>query len=140
MSIERFEVAVPDAVLDDLRQRLQRVRWADEFGNDDWAYGTNGGYLREIVAYWLVGYDWRVHEAAMNRSAHHRTVVQDVPIHFLRIPGVGPEPMPLILTHGWPWSFWDFQKVIGPLTDPAAHGGDRRDAFDLVVPSLPGFA
>jgi pimeloyl-ACP methyl ester carboxylesterase len=139
MPIERFEVAVPGAVLEDLEARLRRVRWADEFGNADWAYGTNGDYLREVVAYWLDGYDWRAHEAAMNRYEHHRTVVQDVPIHFLRVRGTGPDPMPLILTHGWPWSFWDFQKVIGPLTDPQAHGGDAADAFDLVVPSLPGF-
>jgi pimeloyl-ACP methyl ester carboxylesterase len=140
MSIERFEITVPDAVLEDLEARVRRVRWADEFGNDDWAYGTSGEYLREVVAYWLDGYDWRAHEAAMNRYEHHRAVVQGVPVHFMRVRGSGPDPIPLVLTHGWPWSFWDFQKVIGPLTEPEAHGGDARDAFELVVPSLPGFA
>jgi pimeloyl-ACP methyl ester carboxylesterase len=139
MGIEQFEIAVPQAVLDDLAARLRNVRWADEFGNDDWAFGTSGAYLREVVAYWLDGYEWRGHEAAMNRHDHFRTEVQGCPIHFLRVPGRGPDPIPLILTHGWPWSFWDFRKVIGPLTDPAAHGGDPADAFELVVPSLPGF-
>src|SRR5262245_56539146 len=99
MSIERFEIAVPDAVREHLHDRLRRVRWADEFANVDWAYGTNGEYLRDVVAYWLDGYDWRAHEAAMNRYEHHRTEVQGVPIHFLRIRGTGPDPVPLVLTH-----------------------------------------
>jgi pimeloyl-ACP methyl ester carboxylesterase len=137
--IEPFTIDVPDAVLDDLRRRIAATRWAPDYANDDWGYGTNGAYLRELAEYWRDGYDWRRHEQAMNRFRHYRTVIEDVPIHFIHARGTGPAPMPLIMSHGWPWTFWDLHKVIGPLTDPAAHGGDPRDAFDVVVPSLPGF-
>jgi pimeloyl-ACP methyl ester carboxylesterase len=138
-AIERFVVDVPQAVLDDLRARIAATRWADDFDNDDWRYGANGAYLRELAAYWLDGYDWRAREAAMNRFAHWRTTIDGVPIHFIREPGKGPAPIPIMLNHGWPWSFWDFHKVIGPLADPAAHGGDPADAFEVIVPSLPGY-
>lgn len=139
MNIEPFKIAVDESVLADLKQRLERARWADDFGNDEWQYGTNTAYLKELVAYWRDRYDWRQHEAAMNAWPHFRTVIDDVPIHFMHIRGKGPQPIPLVVTHGWPWTFWDFRKVIGPLSDPAAHGGDPADAFDLVVPSLPGY-
>jgi pimeloyl-ACP methyl ester carboxylesterase len=138
--IEPFKVQVSDATLADLRQRLERVRWAHEVANDDWAYGTSGAYLKELVAYWRDGYDWRAREARINALPQFRTTIDGVPIHFVHVRGKGPKPMPLVLTHGWPWTFWDFQKVIGPLTDPAAYGGDPADAFDVVVPSLPGYA
>lgn len=134
-----FEIAIPQARLDDLRRRLEHVHWAPDMENDDWRYGTSGAYLRELVEYWLGAYDWRKHEAAMNAYDHFRSEVDGVPIHFLRKEGVGPAPLPLILTHGWPWTFWDFERVIGPLADPGAHGGDPADAFDVIVPSLPGF-
>jgi pimeloyl-ACP methyl ester carboxylesterase len=136
---EPFEIEVPESRLDDLRRRLECVRWAPDMGNEDWRYGTNGAYLRELVDHWLHGYDWRAHERAMNAYDHFRVPIDGIPIHFLHARGKGPRPLPLILTHGWPWTFWDFEKVIGPLTDPAAHGGDPADAFDVVVPSLPGF-
>ncbi len=134
-----FTIAVPEATLTDLRDRLTKTRWPNDFANPDWAYGTNRAYLTELVDYWLGGYDWRKHEQAMNAFSHYKTTIEDVPIHFIHEPGKGPNPMPLILTHGWPWTFWDFHKVIRPLTDPAAFGGDPQDAFDVVVPSLPGF-
>lgn len=140
MAPEPFTVAVPDRVIEDLQRRLAHVRWPDDVGNDDWRYGANRAYLEELVAYWRDGYDWRVHEARMNTYAHFRTVLDDVPIHFVHERGRGPSPVPLVLTHGWPWSFWDFEEVIRPLTDPAAFGGDPADSFDVVVPSLPGFA
>jgi len=136
---ERFEIAVPDDVLDDLHQRLAGTRWPDDPGNDDWRYGTNRRWLEELVAYWLDGYDWRAQEAAMNRFEHFRVVLDDVPVHYLRRRGVGPDPMPLVLTHGWPWTFWDFGDVVDALADPGAHGGDPLDAFEVVVPSLPGY-
>jgi pimeloyl-ACP methyl ester carboxylesterase len=139
MNIEPFSIAIDESQLVDLRQRLDRTRFADDFANDNWEYGTNGAYLRELVAYWREHYDWRTHERAMNAWPHFRTVIDEVPIHFMHIRGKGPKPIPLILSHGWPWTFWDFHKVIGPLSDPAAHGGDARDAFDVVVPSLPGY-
>ncbi|MFA5630652.1 MAG: epoxide hydrolase family protein [Porticoccaceae bacterium] len=139
MNIEKFTIAIPDAELDDLRQRLERVRWADDYANDDWRYGTNGAYLKELVSYWRDHYDWRKHEAAINAWPQFKTVIDDVPIHFIHVKGKGPNPTPIIITHGWPWTFWDFQNIIGPLTDPAAHGGDPADAFDVVIPSLPGY-
>jgi pimeloyl-ACP methyl ester carboxylesterase len=136
--LERFTIETPVATLDDLRERLERTRWAGEFANDDWRYGTNGAYLRELVGYWQDGYDWRAREVEMNRFAHWRTVINGVPVHFIREAGKGPAPMPILLNHGWPWTFWDFRKVILPLADPAAFGGDPADAFDVIV-SLPGF-
>lgn len=135
-----FEVAIPDEDLADLRARLARTRFADDFANASWAYGVDGSYLRELVTYWLDAFDWRGVEAEMNAYAHHRVTLDGLPIHYLHAPGRGPAPLPLVLTHGWPWTFWDFGKVIGPLADPAVHGGDPADAFDVVVPSLPGFA
>jgi len=139
MNQESFKIAVPDAVLSDLRDRLSRVRYPIDFANENWAYGTNRAYLEELVAYWRDQYDWRKHEAEINRFAHYRTTIDGVPIHFIHEPGKGPKPIPLILSHGWPWTFWDLQKVIRPLADPAAFDGDPADAFDVVVPSLPGF-
>ncbi len=139
MKIEKFSITIGDDVLADLKDRLNKTRWAEDFANDGWQYGTNGRYLKELVDYWRDNYDWRRHERAINAWPQFRTVIDDVPIHFLHVRGKGPKPAPLILSHGWPWTFWDFQKVIGPLTDPAAHGGDPADAFDLVIPSLPGY-
>jgi pimeloyl-ACP methyl ester carboxylesterase len=138
VTVEAFSIHADDAVLDDLKRRLDHTRWADDFANDQWNYGTNGAYLKELVEYWRERYDWRHHESRINSWPNFRTVIDQVPIHFLHVRGKGPAPMPLMLNHGWPWTFWDFQKVIGPLSDPAAHGGDSVDAFDLIVPSLPG--
>jgi len=136
---EAFHIEIPGAALGALRERLSHRRAAADFANDDWGYGTNGAYLNELVEYWLDGYDWRKHEAAMNSYPNQRVSIEGIPIHFIHQPGVGPDPMPLILTHGWPWTFWDYEKLIRPLADPAAFGGDPADAFDVVVPSLPGF-
>lgn len=137
--LERFTVEIPEARLSDLRQRLAAVRLPHDYANDDWSYGTNARFLTELVDYWRQGYDWRHHEQAINRFEHYRTTIDGLPIHFIRAPGRGPSPMPLILSHGWPWTFWDLHRVIGPLADPAAHGGDPRDAFEVIVPSMPGF-
>lgn len=137
--VDRFTIHVDDAVLVDLRERLVRMRWPRDLDNEDWGYGTNLDYLRSLVSYWIDGYDWREREAEMNRLSHYRTTIDDVPIHFIHERGRGPDPIPLVLTHGWPWTFWDYRDVIGPLSDPAAHGGDPADAFDVIVPSLPGF-
>ncbi len=139
MQPEPFTIDVPQASLDDLAERLRRSRLPLDFANDDWRYGTNRDYLEEFIEYWLSTYDWRTHEAAMNAFANYKVEIEDVPIHFVHERGVGPDPVPLILSHGWPWTFWDFKEVIRPLADPAAFGGDPADAFDVVVPSLPGF-
>jgi pimeloyl-ACP methyl ester carboxylesterase len=134
-----FEIAVPEDVLADLRDRLARTRLPQAFPDDGWTYGTDIAYLRELVDYWLHPYDWRKQEAELNRLDNFRVTIDDVPLHFVHTSGKGPKPLPLILSHGWPWTFWDCRHVIGPLTDPAAHGGEPDDAFDVVVPSLPGF-
>jgi pimeloyl-ACP methyl ester carboxylesterase len=134
-----FEIEIPQSRLDDLRRRLESIHWAPDLENDDWRYGANGGYLRELVDYWVERYDWRAQERAINAHDQFRVQLDEIPIHFLHVRGRGPSPQPIILSHGWPWTFWDFEKVIGPLSDPAAHGGDPADAFDVVVPSLPGF-
>ncbi len=139
MAAEPYTVHLPDEVLEDLQRRLVNARLPQDFANDDWGYGVNGAYLRELVDYWIEGYDWRAVEREINAFANYRTEIQGVPIHFIHERGKGPDPKPLILSHGWPWCFWDFHELIGPLTDPAAHGGDERDAFDVVLPSLPGF-
>lgn len=137
--MEQFTIDIADAVLDDLKRRIRDTRWPPQLDGLGWDYGFNREYLLELAASWLV-YDWRAEEARINGFAHYRTTIDDVPIHFIREPGKGPAPVPLILTHGWPWTFWDMQKVIRPLADPASFGGDPADAFEVIVPSLPGFA
>ena len=139
MQKEPFTITVPEEVLTDLHERLTKVRWAQDFANPNWEYGTNGDYLKELVEYWRDTYDWRKHEQEMNSFANYKTTIDGIPIHFIHEPGKGPNPTPLILSHGWPWTFWDFHKVIRPLTDPASFGGDPADAFDVIVPSLPGY-
>jgi pimeloyl-ACP methyl ester carboxylesterase len=139
MRPEPFVIAITDAVLDDLRQRLRSMRWPRDLGNDQWSYGFNADYLRSLVDTWLNDYEWRDVERRINTFQHYRVTIDDVPIHFIREPGCGPKPIPLIISHGWPSTFWDMQKVIRPLADPAAFGGDPADAFDVFVPSLPGF-
>jgi pimeloyl-ACP methyl ester carboxylesterase len=139
MNVEPFRIAVPDAALVDLRERLARTRFPDEIPNCGWTYGTNLAYLRELVAYWRKRYDWRAEEARLNRFRHFRARVGDLRTHFIHERGVGPEPFPLVITHGWPGSVAEFAKILGPLTDPARHGGNAADAFDVVAPSMPGY-
>ncbi len=139
MKIERFRIDVPQREIGALRMRLANTRWAPELDNEDWSYGVNGTYLRELMTYWQDGFDWRVQEARINSFPQFLAEIDGVPIHFIHVRGKGPNPVPIVLNHGWPWSFWDFKDVIMPLADPAAHGGDPKDAFDVIVPSLPGF-
>jgi microsomal epoxide hydrolase len=139
MRIEPFRIAVPDAVLTDLRQRLARTRFPDEIPDSGWGYGTDLAYMRELVAYWRDGYDWRAAEAGLNAWPQYRATVGGLQIHFIHQRGKGPKPFPLVVTHGWPGSVAEFVKILGPLSDPAAHGGDAADAFDVVCPSMPGY-
>lgn len=139
MTPARFRIAIDQQILDDLDRRLATTRFAPDFANAGWDYGVPASYLQGLVDDWRHRFDWRKQEAAINRFPHYRVELDGVPIHFLHIRGRGPSPIPLILTHGWPWTFWDFHKLIEPLTDPAAFGGDPADAFDVIVPSLPGF-
>ena len=139
MRIEPFRIAVSDAVLEDLRERLARTRFPDEIPGSGWTYGTSLAYLRELVAYWRDRYDWRAAEAQLNAFPQFRAEVGGLGIHFLHVRGKGPRPLPLVVTHGWPGSVAEFTGIIGPLADPAAHGGDPADAFDVVCPSMPGY-
>jgi pimeloyl-ACP methyl ester carboxylesterase len=139
MHVEPFRIAVPDAVLADVRERLARTRFPDEIPGSGWGYGTDLAYMRELVAHWRDRYDWRAAEARLNAFAQFRASVGGLGIHFIHERGVGPAPFPLVVTHGWPGSVAEFQKIIGPLTDPARHGGDAADAFDVVAPSMPGY-
>jgi pimeloyl-ACP methyl ester carboxylesterase len=137
--ISPFRVDVPQADLDDLRERLLRTRWPEELPGVGWDYGVPVGYLRELAAYWADGYDWRAQEARLNSFPQFTTTIDDQRIHFLHVRSAEPDAVPLILTHGWPGSVVEFLDLVGPLTDPAAHGGDRHDAFHVVVPSIPGY-
>jgi pimeloyl-ACP methyl ester carboxylesterase len=134
-----FTIAVPEEDLTELRTRLRNTRWAGDTGNADWGYGVERSWLQEMVRYWAEDFDWRAQEKQINDLPNFRVDIDGTPIHFIHAKGVGPNPTPIILSHGWPWTFWDWRKVIGPLTDPAAYGGDPADSFDVVVPSLPGF-
>jgi len=139
MKPQPFEIAVPDAELDDLRLRLARTRWADDLGNADWRYGVERGWLEDMVRYWHEQYDWRAAERKINQLGNFKVTIDGVPLHFAHVRGKGKNPMPLLLLHGWPWTFMDFHALVGPLSDPASHGGDPSDSFDLIIPSLPGF-
>ena len=137
--IHPFTIGVPDEILDDLRDRLHRTRWPDRELVDDWSQGIPLAYVREVCRYWADNYDWRSREAELNRQQHFTTRIDGVDIHFIHRRSPNPDALPLLLTHGWPGSFVEFMKVLGPLADPAAHDRDPADAFHLVVPSLPGY-
>ena len=132
-------IHVPDEVLANLQRRLELTRWPVDAGNQDWSYGVNRAYLWELVDYWRTGYDWRRAEAAINAYAHYRVEVEGVPVHVLRRPGVGPNPVPLICTHGWPWRFWYWAKVVDPSPTRAAMAATRPRRSRVMVPSFPGF-
>lgn len=136
---QSFKIDIPDAVLNDLYQRLSLIRWPDEIPETKWQYGTNLTYLKELIAYWQNDFDWRTQERLLNRFAQFSVRMEDIDLHFIHQQGVGPDPLPLLISHGWPGSICEFIKIIGPLTDPARHGGDPRDAFSVVAPSLPGY-
>ena len=136
---EPFKINVADSVLTDLRERLERVRWPGEIPNTAWDYGANLAYIKELVDYWRTHYDWRAHERQLNRWPQFRVTIDGQRIHYIHARGKGPNPFPLIITHGWPGSIAEFMEILGPLTDPAAHGGDPADAFDVIAPSLPGY-
>ena len=139
INAQPFTPSIDAASLDDLRARLQATRWPHVIGDDDWSYGVPQAWLHDMATYWANDWDWEAQARAMNAFEHFKVDLAGIPVHFLRAPGKGPAPKPLILTHGWPWTFWDFKDTIAPLSDPASFGGDANDAFDVVVPSLPGF-
>ena len=137
--MEDYKVDVPDAELDDLRDRLRRTRWPEKETVDDWSQGIPLAYVQELCAYWAESYDWRTREARLNSFPQLRTEIDGLGIHLLHVRSPHDDALPLVLTHGWPGSVVEFLDVIGPLTDPTAHGGDAADAFHVVCPSLPGY-
>ncbi|MEV0887835.1 epoxide hydrolase family protein [Streptomyces microflavus] len=134
-----FRIAIPQAQLDDLRRRLDATRWPDELPGVGWDRGVPLGYLKELTEYWRTSFDWRAAEAQLNAHPQFVEEIDGAQVHFLHVTSPEPEATPLLLTHGWPGSIAEFLDVIGPLTDPRAHGGDPADAFHLVIPSIPGY-
>ena len=139
MAVEPFKIEVSDSDLDDLRARLERTRWPDELPGTGWDYGSNLDYIKELVDYWRTKFDWRAQEQLINSVSHFKTDVDGLGSHFIHEKGKGPHPIPLVVTHGWPGTFFEMHKIISLLSDPAGHGGDPEDAFDIVVPSMPGY-
>jgi len=134
-----FVIDIPDEVLVDLDKRLAATRFPSSISGSGWSYGTDVDYLRELVSYWRTTYDWRKAERQINTLPQYQQDISGVDLHFVHLPGKGPAPMPLLFLHGWPGSFLEVTKIIGPLTDPGSFGGDPADAFSIVAPSLPGF-
>jgi pimeloyl-ACP methyl ester carboxylesterase len=137
---EPFRIDVPQADLDDLDARLARTRWPDELPGVGWSYGVSKDYLAELAEYWRTGYDWRGHEARLNEIPQFTTTIDGQNVHFLHLSSPEPDAIPLVISHGWPSTVYDFLDILGPLTDPRSHGADPADAFHVVAPSLPGFA
>ncbi len=136
---EPYTIRVPDAVLEDLKERLARSRWPDHVTAYDWAQGTHPDYLRDLLAYWAQDYDWRKHEALLNGFAHFQAPLSHGRLHFIHERSPHPEARPLLLVHGWPGSVFEFHKLIPMLTRPEEHGGTAGQAFHVVAPSLPGY-
>jgi len=139
MTMNPFNIDIPESVLIDLRKRLENVRWPDAISGSDWDYGSNLNYLKELIDYWITQFDWRAQERKLNGFQQFKSEVEGLNIHFIYERGKGPKPLPIVITHGWPSTFYEMHKIIPLLSDPASYGGDPADAFDVVAPSLPGF-
>lgn len=136
---QRFEVSLEKDRLEDMHRRLAATRWPLAIGEDGWDYGTPIEWLKSMTRHWLDEWCWKTEAAAINQYAHYRVEIDGIPIHYLHAPAADPDAPPLVLTHGWPWTFWDFKDVIGPLSKPEEYGGSVEQAFNVYVPSLPGF-
>ena len=139
LAIRPFTIDIPDEVLTDLRDRLARTRLPEQSPGTGWDQGANRAYMMELLAYWEDEFDWRAQERRLNEFDQFKTVIDGLDVHFIHQRSAEPDAIPLLLTHGWPGSFIEFANLIGPLTDPAAYGGDAADAFHVVIPSLPGY-
>ncbi len=137
--MQEFTIHVEDSVLSDLQSRLERTRLPDQIPGSGWDYGSDRAYMDELLDYWRTEYDWRKHEAALNSLPHFKTEIDGIEMHFVHVRSNEPGAMPLVITHGWPGSVYEFMDVIGPLTDPVAHGREATDAFHVVLPSMPGY-
>jgi hypothetical protein len=133
-----YRIEVPQAELDDVNDRLHRTRWPDELPDVGWSYGVSKAYLSDLVAYWRTDYDWRVHESRLNGVPQFTTEIDGQTIHFLHVRSPETDATPLIITHGWPSTVYDFMDILGALTNPRAHAADPAHAFHVVAPSLPG--
>lgn len=138
-SPQPFKVAIPQQKINRILSRVRDAQWPDRLDAPDWRYGANYDYIHDLATYWTTRFNWRQSEAKLNSFPQFRARVGDFDVHFYHVKGKGPNPIPLVLTHGWPGSVLEFLDAIGPLSDPAAHGGNPADSFDVVVPSLPGF-
>ena len=139
MKVQRYVIDIDQQAIDDLRLRLARTRWPDELPATGWAGGTDLAYLKQLTGYWLDQFDWKAQQDRLNRQSHFQAVVEGIRIHFVHMRGKGRHPFPLIMTHGWPGSFLEMEKIIPYLTDPVRFGGAEEDSFDVIVPSVPGF-
>jgi len=139
MTVVPFRIHVSDDTLTDLQHRLQHIRWPDQLEDIGWERGTDLSDLQALVSYWRDHYDWRAQESKLNLLSQYRCTIDGIDVHFVHERGKGPNPLPIILTHGWPDSYLRYEKIIPLLTDPASHGGNPEDSFDVIVPSLPGF-
>jgi epoxide hydrolase len=137
--ITPFKISASDEQLEDLKRRLRATRWPERECVDDWSQGLPLAYAQEVCKYWLEKYDWRAREARLNRFPQFKTRIDDVGIHFIHVKSPNADALPLVITHGWPGSIVEFHKVIEPLANPTAHGGDAQDAFHVVCPTLPGY-
>jgi len=137
--VESFAIDIEPSEVDELRDRLRQTRWPDEVEAAAWDYGTSLPYLRELIAYWAESFDWFARQEELNRWSHYRARLDGLAIHFVHERGKGPAPLPIVLTHGWPSTFVELLELASRLSDPAAYGADPADAFDVVVPSLPGY-
>ncbi len=140
MTPQPFTIAVADDLIADLHRRLDATLWPQAIPGSGWDYGSDLGYVQEVCEHWRHRYDWRVHERRLNRLPQYLVALDGLDVHCVHVPGRGPAPLPLVITHGWPSSFAEMADIVGPLTDPGGHGGDHADAFHVVVPSLPGYA
>src|ERR1700761_5839899 len=139
MAPEPFVLDIPDAAIADLKTRLGLTRFPDAAPGEPWGFGSSVDYVRDLVGYWKDEFDWRAQEAALNAFPQFTVPLHDIDLHYLQVPGVGPNPYPLLLMHGWLGSVYEFLDIIPRLTDPARFGGDPKDAFTVIVPSLPGY-
>jgi microsomal epoxide hydrolase len=134
-----FRISIPQSTIERILRRVKDARWPDRLDSSDWRYGANWDYMKSLASFWTTKYDWRRAEATLNRYPQFIASIGGYDVHFYHVRGKGPRPLPLVLTHGWPGSVFEFQEAIGPLSDPAGFGGSADDAFDVVVPSIPGF-
>ena len=139
MAVEKFTINVSEALLADLRRRLDATRWPDELENVGWELGSSLSYMKSLTDYWRNAYEWRRQEATLNQLPQYRVALDGFHVHFVHVRSKHPKPLPLSITHGWPRSFVEMVKLIPLLTDPVAYGGSAEDAFDVIVPSLPGY-